>query len=98
MVTGGEKAGLNDKVEILDGGYLNNYNRVKEYIAQVIMVLGFREQWIYWLILDIGSVVLAICASSWVMTAQFIFWCVNCIYGFTKWHKSATYENYEKIA
>lgn len=30
-----EKAGLKDKIEILDGGYLNNFNRVKEYIEDL---------------------------------------------------------------
>ena len=78
--------------------FVDSITSVPAYIAQVFMVLGFREQWIYWLILDIGSVVLAIRAGSWVMISQFIFWCANCIYGLIKWHKSATYENYEKIA
>lgn len=30
-----EKAGLREKAEILDGGYLENFNRVKEYIESV---------------------------------------------------------------
>lgn len=30
-----DKAGSNDKIEILDGGYLNNFNLVKEYINEV---------------------------------------------------------------
>ena len=51
------------------------------------MVLGYREQWIYWLILDVSSVALAIRAGSLVMTAQFIFWTLNCIYGFVNWTK-----------
>ena len=29
------KAGLSDKVEFLDGGYMNNFNRVKEYIENL---------------------------------------------------------------
>jgi nicotinamide mononucleotide transporter len=77
--------------------FVDSVTSVPAYIAQFFMVLGFREQWIYWLILDIGSVVLAIRAGSWVMTAQFVFWCLNCIYGFVLWHKSAVYDNYSKI-
>ena len=30
-----EKAGLGSKIEILDGGYLSNFNKVKDYIKQV---------------------------------------------------------------
>ena len=77
--------------------FVDSVTSVPAYIAQFFMVLGYREQWIYWLILDIGSVVLAIRAGSWVMTSQFIFWCINCIYGFILWHKSAVYDNYSKI-
>ena len=77
--------------------FTDSITSVPAYIAQVFLVLGYREQWLYWLILDIGSVVLAFRAGSWVMTSQFIFWCLNCIYGFIIWHKSAVYENYTKI-
>lgn len=77
--------------------FVDSITSVPAYIAQFFMVLGYREQWIYWLILDIGSVVLAIRAGSWVMTAQFVFWCINCVYGFILWHKSAVYDNYSKI-
>lgn len=77
--------------------FVDSVTSVPAYIAQVFMVLGFREQWIYWLILDVGSVVLAIRAGSWVMTAQFVFWTINCIYGFVLWTKSSKYGNYSKI-
>lgn len=77
--------------------FTDSITSVPAYIAQVFLVLGYREQWLYWLILDIGSVVLAFRAGSWVMTLQFVFWCLNCIYGFIIWHKSAIYENYTKI-
>lgn len=77
--------------------FVDSITSVPAYIAQLFMVLGYREQWIYWLILDIGSVVLAFRAGSWVMTAQFVFWVINAIYGFILWHKSAVYEEYSKI-
>lgn len=67
--------------------FVDSITSVPAYIAQIFMVLGFREQWIYWLILDVGSVVLAIRAGSLIMTAQFIFWTLNCIYGFVNWTK-----------
>ena len=30
-----KKAGLSDKVEILDGGYQSNFNRVRDYIKEI---------------------------------------------------------------
>ena len=67
------------------------------YIAQFLMIFGYREQYIYWFILDACSIILAIRAGSWVMTAQFIFWTLNCFYAGYKWWKSSNNENYEKI-
>lgn len=78
--------------------FVDSVTSVPAYIAQLFMVLGFREQWIYWLILDIGSVVLAIRAGSWVMTFQFVFWVINCIYAWYKWTTSANYDGYKVIS
>lgn len=77
--------------------FVDSITSVPAYIAQIFMVLGFREQWIYWFILDVGSVVLAIRAGSWVMTAQFVFWVMNTIYAWFKWTKSANSNNYKSI-
>lgn len=83
---------------VLDSDPLvDSITSVPAYIAQLFMVLGFREQWMYWMILDVGSVILAMRAGSLVMTAQFIFWTINCVYGFVKWSKSATSNNYSDI-
>lgn len=65
--------------------FFDSITSIPAYIAQVFMVLGYREQWIYWLILDAFSVILAIRAGSLVMTAQFVFWTLNCIYGYATW-------------
>lgn len=65
--------------------FMDSITSVPAYIAQVFMVLGFREQWIYWMILDLGSIFLAARAGSLIMTAQFIFWTLNCIYGLVTW-------------
>lgn len=67
--------------------FIDSITSVPAYIAQVFMVLGYREQWIYWFILDVFSILLSIRAGSLVMTAQFIFWTLNCVYGYIKWTK-----------
>ena len=78
--------------------FVDSVTSVPAYIAQVFMVLGFREQWIYWLILDIGSIVLAFRAGSWVLVCQFIFWVINCIYAWYKWTSSVNYNEYKSIS
>lgn len=67
--------------------FVDSITSIPAYIGQVFMVLGFREQWIYWFILDVGSIVLAARAGSAIMVAQFIFWTANCIYGYWNWTK-----------
>ena len=39
--------------------------------------------------LDVTSVVMFIILGNWVMVAQYIFWTINCIYGWVKWSKSS---------
>lgn len=67
--------------------FVDSITSVPAYIAQVLMVLGYKENWIYWFILDVGSIVLAFRAGSPVMIAQFVFWTLNCVYGYVKWTK-----------
>lgn len=67
--------------------FVDSITSVPAYIAQLFMVLGFREQWIYWFILDVGSIFLAARAGSAVMVAQFIFWTLNCVYGYITWSR-----------
>ena len=72
--------------------FLDAISTIPAFIAQFLMVLGYREQWLHWLIIDIASVVMFITIGNWMMVAMFIFWTVNCIYGWYKWTKSAKYD------
>ena len=60
---------------------------VPAFIAQILMMLGYRDQWIGWAIEDITSLVMFIILGNWVMVAQYVFWTINCIYGWYKWSK-----------
>ena len=67
---------------------LDSITTVPAFIAQILMILCFREQWIFWLIIDIGSIVLWYNAGSWCMVFQYIFWTSNCVYGWIRWRKT----------
>ena len=54
-------------------------------IAQFMLVLRFREQWVLWFILDVLCVVLWAKDGNWCLMTQYIFWSINCIYGFFYW-------------
>lgn len=58
------------------------------FIAQIFLMLGYREQWAFWIIEDILSLGMFIVLGNWIMVAQYLFWTINCIYGWVKWSKS----------
>lgn len=55
-------------------------------LAQVMLILRFREQWILWFILDVLCVVLWAIDGNWCLSMQYVFWIFNCIYGFICWN------------
>ena len=67
--------------------YIDAFTTIPAFVAQILMITRYREQWIFWLIIDIGSILMWIHAGDWCMVAQFVFWTANCIYGFYKWSK-----------
>lgn len=72
----------NDTQPILD-----SISTVPAFTAQILMVFRFKEQWLYWLIIDIASIIMWINADNWCMAMQFVFWTANCIYGYYLWRK-----------
>lgn len=58
-------------------------------IAQILLMFGYREQWGFWIIEDIMSLVMFIILGNWIMVAQYLFWTVNCVYGWVKWTNNA---------
>ena len=56
-------------------------------IAQLMLIFRFREQWVLWFILDVLCIVLWAIDGNWCLSMQYVFWTVNCIYGFYSWKK-----------
>ena len=69
--------------------YLDAFTTVPALVAQVLMILVYREHWFLWLAVDILSVALWLRAGDYCMVAQYTFWCANCLYGLRRW-KSLT--------
>lgn len=60
------------------------------FIAQILLMLDYRDQWAFWIIEDILSLGMFIVLNNWIMVAQYLFWTINCIYGWIKWTKFTT--------
>lgn len=65
--------------------YLDAFTTVPALVAQVLMILVYREHWFIWLAVDIFSVVLWLRAGDYCLAAQYAFWCANCLYGLYRW-------------
>ena len=63
-------------------------------IAQILMITRYREQWIFWLIVDVTTCILWFNANNWCMVFQYVFWTFNGIYGWVLWSKK---ENRNRI-
>lgn len=77
-------AKTNDPVPFFDA-----VTTIPAFVAQILLMLGYREQWVGWIIEDISSVIMFVIIGNWVMVAQYVFWTINCVYGWIKWSKSA---------
>lgn len=67
--------------------WLDAFTTVPAIFAQVLLVLAYREQWILWLLVDVLSAIMWARAGEWCLFAQYLFWCVNCLYGFHHWSR-----------
>lgn len=65
--------------------FLDSVTTIPAFIAQILMIMRYRDSWYYWLTIDLGSIVMWAVAGDWCMVAQFVFWTINCIYGLRKW-------------
>ena len=68
--------------------YLDAFTTVPALVAQILMILVYREHWYLWLAVDILSVALWWRAGDYCMVAQYSFWCLNCLYGLYQWRSS----------
>lgn len=72
--------GTNDSMPFMD-----SLTTVTAIIAQILMITRYREQWIFWLAVDIASIVLWASIGNYYMVIQYVFWTLNCFYGYYKW-------------
>ena len=77
--------------------YLDAFTTVPAFVAQILMVLVYREQWYIWLLVDVLATIMWFQAGNYCMAAQYIFWCANCVYGYVQWTRKVEVENSAKI-
>lgn len=75
--------------------YTDAATNVMAIFAQLLMVRRYREQWIWWLVIDVFCIKMWFVAGNWSMVAMYIFWTANTIYGWFNWSKLNNEQNKE---
>lgn len=65
--------------------YIDAFTTIPAFVAQILMITRYREQWIFWFLIDVGCIGLWLVVGNYCMVAQYVFWTANCIYGYLKW-------------
>lgn len=64
---------------------LDSMSTVFSVAANVLMVLRYREQWVLWIIVDAVTVIMWIIAGDFLMTAMWMIYLINAVYGWITW-------------
>ena len=67
--------------------YTDAATNVMAFFAQIMMVKRYREQWVWWILIDLLCIKMWWVAGNWSMVAMYIVWTANCIYGWRNWSK-----------
>ncbi len=69
--------------------WLDAFTTIPAIAAQILMVMAYREQWYLWLFVDVLAVVMWCVAGNYALAVLYLFWCVNCVYGWWHWGGSS---------
>ena len=75
--------------------YIDAATNVLAFVAQILMIKGYKEQWLWWLLVNVLCLVMWLRVGNLSMVFMYIAWIVNCCYGWINYNKlnKLTYEN-----
>lgn len=68
---------------------LDSASTIISIIANMLMVLRYREQWLLWIVIDIITVVMWLKVQDYIMVTMWAVYLVNAFYGYYNWSKIA---------
>ena len=71
--------------------FVDAFTTVPAFVAQILLMLRYRENWIFWAVLNVASIFLWVRAENWCLMVQYIFWTINCAYGYHLWRSSQSH-------
>ena len=73
--------------------YLDASTNVMAIFAQFLMIWRYREQWLWWITIDIICIIMWFNIGNWSMVAMYVAWTANAIYGWYNWSKLNKIQN-----
>lgn len=71
------------------GTLLDSASTVISVVANALMMLRYREQWLLWIVIDIITVIMWVLAGDFVMVTMWTVYLINAFYGYYNWTKMA---------
>lgn len=72
---------------------LDSMSTIFSIVANALMVLRYREQWVLWIVVDAVTVVMWILAGDLLMTIMWAIYLINAVYGLIMWTKMSDNKN-----
>ena len=68
---------------------LDSASTVTSVVANALMMMRYREQWLLWIIIDAITVVMWLLVGDFIMVTMWAVYLVNAFYGYYNWTKIA---------
>ena len=72
-----------------NGTLLDSASTVTSVVANALMMMRYREQWLIWIIKDLITVVRWLLVGDFIMVTMWAVYTVNAFYGYYNWTKIA---------
>lgn len=78
-------------LDMLDGTgtLLDSASTVISVVANALMMMRYREQWLLWIIIDAITVVMWFLVGDFIMVTMWAVYLINAFYGYYNWTKIA---------
>ncbi len=68
---------------------LDSASTVTSIVANALMMLRYREQWLLWIVIDVITVIMWMFVGDYVMVTMWAVYTINAFYGYYNWTKMA---------
>lgn len=68
---------------------LDSSSTIISVVANSLMLLRYREQWLLWIIIDTITVIMWLIAGDFIMVTMWLVYLINAFYGYYNWTKIA---------